>query len=738
VKSGTNAFHGTAYEYYVNEFMNAGDPFSFISGNPGNPSGGKYRPSNRRNDWGGTFGGPVWLPKIYNGKDKTFFFFSYERYKENQSLTFTDTLPAASYQAGNFSAISPNGGAGFNPNLGVPSAPPTGVGLNFGAFSGTSSGSVTNSGATGFPSSLVTGANVTGFPYANFLLGDVTSATQYAPVDARMYKSQWAVFVQDSWKATRRLTLNYGLRWDYGTPNREQHGRSASLGLTTPNPSAGGRPGAAIFEATCKCEFVKTYPYAIGPRLGVAYQLNDKTVFRGGWGFAYAPPNDLTLENTANITNTPTGVNAFRPLNTPGTIPQPVWPNFDPGQTPLPGSTTSGFLQFVDLNAARPARQNQWSIGIQRELTGNKLIEASYVGNRGVWWSGGTATAPVGPYGYVNQVSPATFASYGLNPYSDAQDNLLLGQTLASSQVTSRVGNISPYPGYSTGNTLINALRPFPQFSTIGVLNSPTGRTWYDSLQVKGTKRLSHGLQVNGTFTWSKAFLGIRPVLFVDSTKSIQPTDQPFLFNANIVYTTQSYFANRFAGTFIRDWAIGAFLQYGSGLPLTPPTSTNTNYIGGNEFYRVPGQPLYLKDLNCGCINPHTDLVLNPNAWAKPADGSFGPALGTLYTDFRQARRPQENMNLSRTFKIRERMSLQIRAEFVNIFNRTQFGNPSTAVAPGSKPSTNIYGQYSAGFGVINETVSGARVAPSGTLNAVVGQLYSQPRSGTLIARFTF
>jgi hypothetical protein len=95
-------------------------------------------------------------------------------------------------------------------------------------------------------------------------------------------------------------------------------------------------------------------------------------------------------------------------------------------------------------------------------------------------------------------------------------------------------------------------------------------------------------------------------------------------------------------------------------------------------------------------------------------------------------------MNLSRTFKIRERMSLQIRAEFVNIFNRTQFGNPSTAVAPRSKPSTNIYGQYSAGFGVINETVSGARVAPSGTLNAVVGQLYSQPRSGTLIARFTF
>jgi hypothetical protein len=72
-------------------------------------------------------------------------------------------------------------------------------------------------------------------------------------------------------------------------------------------------------------------------------------------------------------------------------------------------------------------------------------------------------------------------------------------------------------------------------------------------------------------------------------------------------------------------------------------------------------------------------------------------------------------------------------------FNMIVNGAPTnTTVAPGSKPSTNIYGQSSAGFGVINETVSGARVAPSGTLNAVVGQLYSQPRSGTLIARFTF
>ncbi|HLK48337.1 MAG TPA: TonB-dependent receptor [Bryobacteraceae bacterium] len=1003
MKSGTNQFHGTGYEYFVNEFLNAGEPFSFNSGNPGNPSGGKFRPSNRRNDWGGTVGGPVWIPKVYNGKDRTFFFFSYERYKEDQALTFTDTLPNAAYQSGDFSAISPNGGPGFNPALGIPAgpistdargnpvyaneifdplsrtvtaggvgvadpfsnnmipkfrfspvanaiqgllpplsngglysnyngynlqeritdvpsikvdelisarhklsffyqhtntnvqysspngnadglpplltgargsipiggpterlnydytitptllfhtglgysmiyfyddgpytksgktvnclnmlqlqgcegsfnfptvvagnvtapiplggmqqlgnalahahthverpaananmtwvhgnhtykagaevwwqafiqAPPTGVGLNFAALTDRGlpnqpQGTITNPGATAVPASLVPitpalGAFTSGFPYANFLLGDVTSATQYAPVDSRMSKSQWGLFVQDSWKVSRRLTLDYGVRWDYGTVPSEEHGRSANLGLTTPNPTAGGHPGAAIFQATCHCSFASTYPYAIGPRLGVAFQLNSKTVLRGGWGFAYAPGPDLALQNSANITNAPSGINSYLTLNEAGTIPQPVWPHFDPGQTPAPGQTTSGFLSYIDPHAGRPARQNQWSIGIQREITLNTVIEAAYVGNRGVWWGGGGwpgATA-IGPSGFINQVSPQAFAAYGLSPYTNANDNLLLGQTIGSAAVIGRVGTITPYAGYGTNNTLLNALRPFPQFSTITVSDSPTGRTWYDSLQVKGTKRLSRGLQINGTFTWSKAMVGIRPNLFVPSTKSLESTDQPFLFNANVVYTTQKYFGNRLLAATTRDWAIGAFLQYGSGFPLTPPAATNINYIGGSEQFRVADQPLYVKNLNCGCINPYTDVVLNPKAWQNPVNGTFGPATGTYYDDFRSARRPQENMNFSRTFRFKERFSFQIRAEFVNIFNRTQIGNPITT-APGVAPSKNQYGQYSGGFGVVNLTVAGAQVAPSYTLNQVVGQLYQQPRTGTLIGRFTF
>ena len=118
MKSGTNQYHGTVFEYFVNEDLNAAFPFSF------NGTGGKFRPRNRRNDFGGTIGGPVIIPKVYDGRNKTFFFYSYEYYKEAQSLTFPDTLPNAQYQAGDFSAISPNGGANFNPALyGVPSTP---------------------------------------------------------------------------------------------------------------------------------------------------------------------------------------------------------------------------------------------------------------------------------------------------------------------------------------------------------------------------------------------------------------------------------------------------------------------------------------------------------------------------------------------------------------------------------------------------------------------------------------
>jgi hypothetical protein len=987
MKSGTNQFHGSGYEYFVNEDLNAAIPFT----NDG--SGNKIRPRNRRNDFGGTIGGPIWIPKIYNGHNRTFFFFSYEMFRESTNLGFSDTVPTAAYKAGDFSGISVNGGA--NPGFGVSSAPigtdalgrnvyanqvfdpltrrtapngaavadafpgnkipstrfdpvsvaimsfmpspvnssltgnyagnnlsqrvtklpsfkidhsagskdkfsfywsttgtdsafsfpngnadglpeeisqargtwihslterlnwdrtltPTlllhvGAGysrihffdqspfnhdghtfdcgtlhilgcqgaLNFPTISSTLAsttgaqsttgtlggmqqmgnaqahtdthterpsfntnmtwirgnhtfkggaevwfqGQITgppsgitmtfagiapanNNGISALPANLATNAP-TGFPFASFLLGGVVTASQTAPNDARMGKQQWGMFLQDSWKISRRLSLDYGVRWDYATAAREQYGRSGNLGMVA-DPAAGGRIGAPIFEATCGCTFVSNYPYAIAPRVGFAYQINNKTVVRGGWGLAYGFAPDIG-QNSANVlASSPAGVNNYVLASSATALPQPTWPNFNPGQSPLPGQIT-GYTGFtsLDRNASRPPRQNQWSVGIQREISRNFLLEGTYIGNIGVWWGG--------PLGLLNQVSPGTFAALGLHPFTVPADNLLLTSSISSPAVSSRIGNYLPYAGYSTGNTLLNALRPFPQFSTITVSNSPTGGTWYHALNLRGTKRMSHGLQAGGAFTWSKSEVRIAEDIFnaASGQKSIQATDQPFVFLASVVYQTQNWFSNKIVSTITRDWQLGSAVQYASGMPLTPPTASTANNLGTSEMVRT-GQPLFLKNLNCGCINPYVDQVLNPAAWANPTAGTYGPGPvpglnpGALYGDFRQARRPQENLNIGRNFVInRERnISLQLRAEFVNVFNRMQLGNPSTA-SPYSatnayQPPTVVNGRITGGFGgyALGSIVNGG--LPSFTSNGIVGNLYQQPRQGTLIARFTF
>jgi outer membrane receptor protein involved in Fe transport len=126
-----------------------------------------------------------------------------------------------------------------------------------------------------------------GFPYASFLLGQVDSASVNSGQDPQMRKSAYGVFIQDTWKITRTLTLDYGLRWDYQTALHKVYNRFSEFAPNIANPSAGGLPGAVAYEGTgpgrCDCSFIKTYPFALGPRLGLAYQINSKTVIRAGW-----------------------------------------------------------------------------------------------------------------------------------------------------------------------------------------------------------------------------------------------------------------------------------------------------------------------------------------------------------------------------------------------------------------------------------------------------------------------
>ena len=161
----------------------------------------------------------------------------------------------------------------------------------------------------------------------------------------------------------------------------------------------------------------------------------------------------------------------------------------------LPG-TVSSLPEEQDKNAGRPARQIQWSLGVQREIIPSLLLDVSYVGNRGAWWQSAVLIAP-------NAIQPATLAGAGLN-IASATSRAILAAPL-NSPLAIQAGFGAPYAGYPVTTTVAQSLRPYPQFGDLNNQHgAPLGDTWYNSLQVKATKRLSHGLDVSSSFTWSK------------------------------------------------------------------------------------------------------------------------------------------------------------------------------------------------------------------------------------------
>ncbi|HEY7334430.1 MAG TPA: TonB-dependent receptor [Bryobacteraceae bacterium] len=960
MKSGSNQFHGSAYDYFVNEVLNAGTPFT------NNGRGGLIRPVQRRNDYGFTLGGPVAIPKLYNGHDRTFFFFNWEQYRETQNINNQAiTVPTAAYRAGNFSAaltgrtlatdplgraimentiydpgtqrLAPNGqlirdpfpgnafpasqmdpvalkiqaliplptrpglvnnaifpylsqrvtdipalkidhsislkaklsfygsrtstespfapgsanadglpvpvtqargtyiysqnerlnfdysltptlllhlGAGYTdddfnapapisnynaaqelgltgtpvavrqfPNFSGLQAPlggmknmgpngvtgsvtsnymskPTGTAsltwvkanhtykagaeARFEGYIGHIYTNATGSFAfsaneTGLPSTNgqnLSGGSV-GFPYASFLLGAVDTVNVTSPIIFRLAKQQWGMFVQDSWKITRKLTLDYGLRYDYSTYLKEEYGRVLNFSKITANPTAGGHLGAVIFEGAgpgrCGCEFAHNYPLALAPRLGLAYQINPKTVLRAGWGIVYSGTEDGNgAVNTLPVTS-PTGSPTFgQPamlLRNGIPIPpsQYMWPNFNPGQFPN-GSALNAPPVAIDQNAGRPARQNQWSIGVQREILRDLVAEASYVGNRGAWWiSPGLIN--------MNALTPQILANYGLNVNNSA-DRTLLTSLLNSSTATSRGFNNPAYPGFPLTTTVAQSLRPYPQFGAITYWWSPLGKTWYDSLQVKATQRFSHGLSFTSVFSWQKQLVlgssnnplagtssgGYNDVFNRGLNKSISQYDQPFVFNISLNYTSPKVGRNKALSWAVRDWTLGTLLQYASGMPIQSPAAQNslsTVLFQSTLADRAPGVPLFTKDINCHCFDPNKTFVLNPAAWTDPPAGQFGTA-APFYSDYRYQRRPMENVGVGRTFRIHETATINIRAEFTNVLNRTGMNNPTATNAKATQ-TVGPSGNNVAGFGWIDTS-----------------SVLFPARQGTIVGRFTF
>ena len=210
----------------------------------------------------------------------------------------------------------------------------------------------------------------------------------------RRGNTAWACSRRIAGRSPRKLTLDYGLRYDFQTYLKEQHGRMPVASFSTPNPTVGGLLGATIYGATCNCDISHNYPWAFGPRIGAAYQIDAKTVLRAGAGITYGvvqTPSGLQYSladyytfNSLGYGITP-AAGAFE--NNP--FPNVTWPNYNPGKQPI---LTAGLLPPSSPNtifnsSARPPRTLQWSVGCTARNAKRLVVEATYVGNRGVWWS---------------------------------------------------------------------------------------------------------------------------------------------------------------------------------------------------------------------------------------------------------------------------------------------------------------------------------------------------------------
>jgi hypothetical protein len=577
---------------------------------------------------------------------------------------------------------------------------------------------------TGLPSTLgqnLAGGTV-GFPYASFLLGLVHNGDIGTVSHPRLGKHSWALYAQDSWRATPRLSLEYGLRYDYQTYLKDTYGRIASFSPTALNSLADNLPGAIIYEGSgaghCNCDFANNYPFAFGPRFGLSYRIKPHVVFRAGWGMVYgqtATDNGATLSSGSSSPFYSTAYdNEAMKLS-----------NGFPGTKALIGSNISPIA--IDRNAGRPPRQIQWSLGFQGEIRGNMTLEVAYVGNRGIWWeSSGLINA--------NAIPLAHLASLGLY-INDPNDRLLLTSAIGSPLAAQRGFSKLPYSQFPTTQTVAQSLRPFPQYGDIYSRWAPLGKTWYDSLQIKLTKRYSHGFEFNSGFTYQKEWAygnedagaatpleSINNISAPSSNQHVSALSQPFKGYVASSFTFPKLLKKKLLSDILRDWKITTYLQYASGLPIHAPTANNNLYLllfQNTYANRVEGKSPYTTDINSHSFNPATDFVLNPQAWTDPAAGQFS-ASSAYYSDYRFQRRPSEQFSLGRTFHLRDRLQLNVRADFQNIFNRREMADPVYNNA-GATQVKNDDGVPQSGFGYVNYKSLGAN-----------------PRNGQIVIRLQF
>ncbi|HEY9433512.1 MAG TPA: TonB-dependent receptor [Blastocatellia bacterium] len=521
-------------------------------------------------------------------------------------------------------------------------------------------------------------SNSAGLGFASFLLGAGTTGNTliqgWKNVAAQSF--YYAGYAQDDWRITQKLTLNLGVRYDLDTPRTERYNRMNFFDPDAPSPLASkvtqfpNLKGGVRFvgvDGNARSQY-NTDTNNLAPRLGLAYQFNQKTVIRAGYSHIFGPSNQAAqgtvgpfgfrIEYPWQTTND-NGLTPFNLLRNPYPLGFRALPGAADGLLTQAGAN----LQSVLQDTITPWSQ-QWNLNIQRELPWQMSLEVAYVGTRGLQLSRN------GEDGLsLNQLDPQ-YLSLG-SALNQQVDNPFFGLG---------TGGFFASPKISRGQLL----RPYPQFTDIIPLYSSGASSNYHALQVSFSKRLSRGILVDGNYTWAKNIeegLTHQDSYNIRGDRGLSTIDIAHRFVISYLYELPFGKGRKFGANapglldaIIGGWQFNGITTFQSGTPLTI-TANNTAGL----FNPLTRPNTNGKDPNLsGKVDERLNKYFDTSVYSQPAAftfGNVGPAVNIRNDGVRSF-----DLSLFKQFAPTEKMRVQFRVEALNAFNTPRFGSPTTSV----------------------------------------------------------
>ncbi len=517
---------------------------------------------------------------------------------------------------------------------------------------------------------------VTGASLASALLGLPSSFDGFLPDDGATVNfrvNTWSGYVQDEWRATQRLTLNYGVRFDYSPPATVL-GQGMMGGIDIDRQrwliGAPAMPGdcSQVGRAPCIPDDVPLRDRIVlaspanflpnpvrdnwGPRIGAAYRVDEGTVLRGGYGLYWDALTSNSQYTQHNINTWPMSTGFNGKANDLGETPRLIgdvegnFPAVLPAASPWVLDTWSNDPQ------RKNALSHQWHVEVQRQVTDQLMASVAYVGsaNRRGEYSG--------------------------------------------------LGNSAKVPGPGTPEE-VNARRPFPQAGGGTFYSRSIGESSYQALQVKARRRLSDGLQMLLSYTWSKSMDNGSSGWFAAengpggssavqnyhdpaSNRSVSSYNVPHFLSFYSVYelpvgTGRRYLSGGPAAWVLGNWQANLILQWRSGQPYNLEVPGDVANIGNSVAWWNYARPNLVGDPRAGAGT--TERYYNPDAFEVPSLSFGNLGRNVLSSD------PVFNADFSlfKLVPLSERRRLEIRLEAFNVFNHIDWAPPGTLVGrPGA------------------------------------------------------